>query len=107
MTTTPPAVFKMRIDTSGFTRGIHDINNVMRNMSADLRGAPRPPRKPYPKTCSHMTARQYRAARRRYARERRAYSKALRDWTPDTPRAMRAFADLAAAMQKARRQEQA
>ena len=82
----PDAVLTLRLDPSGFIRGIHDVGNAMQNMTADLTGKPRPPRKPYPKRYSGMTARQYRASRRAYGRAKRAHKKALRSWQPDTLR---------------------
>lgn len=99
MNTTDDAIVKFEIDTTRFVRAMHDVGTVVASMAADFRGAPRPPRKPYPRHVSGMTARQYRAARRRYGRERKGYKRALRTFTPDTSRQWWALAAFAKAAQ--------
>lgn len=81
MPETSTVTVKLRVNVSPFIRATHDMGISMRNMAADVAGKPRPPRKPYPKRHSGMTARQYRSARRAYNRECRAYKQALRTWS--------------------------
>lgn len=99
---TPDLTLRIKIDVSPLVRAMNDAGVVMRNMVADARGLPRPPRAPYPKRHSGMTARQYRAARRRYARERRGYAKALAATPPRRPdfTGFIAFARAAQAVQR-------
>ena len=68
----------LKID--GFVRKITDVQNSMRAMSASMHGKPQPPRRPYPKRHSGLTARQYRAGRRAYHRANQAHRKAVREW---------------------------
>lgn len=96
---TPSVVLRFKANPSPFIRAMHDAGYVMQNIGTDVRGAPRKPRKPYPKQHSGMTARQYRAARRRYARERRAYTKAMQTWAPNRAGITNAFRELAIALQ--------
>lgn len=97
----PNVTLKMKIDPSGLIRGLHDVGHVMQNLTADLAGKPRPPRKPYPKRYSRMTARQYRASRRAYARAMKAHKRNLRTWElgPATPMAS-SFAALGEALRR-------
>lgn len=76
--TTPDAVVRFKIDPGPFIRSTHDVAEAFRGMSHALRTGSRPPRRPYPKRYSLMTAREYRAARRAYARALRAHRKATR-----------------------------
>jgi len=75
---TNEATFRMKIDTTGFQRGIWDATTVMGNLPLALAGRPPKPRRPYPRNISRLTAREYRADRRRYGREVRAWVKADR-----------------------------
>ena len=102
---TADLTLSFKIDPSPFIRAMHDAGVVMRNMTADVRGLPRPPRAPYPKQHSGMTARQYRAARRRYARERRGYAKALAAAPPRSPN-LAVFAEFARAAQAVQRRKE-
>ena len=77
MSDTTDITYVMKIDVTPFARAMHDVGTVASNMAATFAGKPRPPRKPYPKRHSGMTARQYRAARRAYGREMRAYKRTL------------------------------
>lgn len=86
---------RLKIDATGLHRGLHDVTHVMGNMQHAMRGEPMAPRKPYPRSCSRMTARQWRADRRRYARQMRAYRKTLKATPPASPIA-HAFRTLAA-----------
>lgn len=69
---------KIRINTDNFMRGIHDAAHNMQRFGHALQGKSSPPRRPYRKDWSGMTAREYRAARRRYNRELNAWKKATR-----------------------------
>jgi hypothetical protein len=75
---TPSITAHLRLDAGPFIRSMHDATQAFTVMCFALRGLPKPPRKPYPKRHSLMTAREYRAARRAYARALRAHRKALR-----------------------------
>ena len=74
------ATLNIRIDFDPFLRAMHDASESMRGIgfAFGTRRQPRPPRRPYRKTWSGMTAREYRAARRAYARALRAHRKATR-----------------------------
>jgi hypothetical protein len=76
---TKDLVFRMKIDSSGFRRGVWDMQTAMGNLPLAVQGRPVKPRRPYPRDISRMTARQYRAERRRYGRQMRAWRKADRD----------------------------
>lgn len=71
-------IVKLRLDMGPFQRGMHDAGQACLAFMHAAKGQPVPPRKPYPRSYSQQTARQYRAARRRYAREVRAYRRRCR-----------------------------
>jgi len=68
----------LKIDAGPFIRACHDTAEAFRRIGHAAQGQPFPPRSPYPKRVSLMTAREYRAARRGYARALRAHRKATR-----------------------------
>lgn len=69
---------RLRADVSPFIRAMHDVTWSMTNASRAFRGQGPVPVPPYPRRHGGMTARQYRAARRAYARQIRALRKADR-----------------------------
>lgn len=78
MTTTKDITFRFRINAGAMARTGHDLAHSLMQFQAALLREPCPPRKPYPRRYSRMTAREYRADRRRWNRECRAYRKATR-----------------------------
>lgn len=72
------ATLNIKIKVDPFLRAMHDTSESFRRISFGLTRGHRPPKRPYPKRYSAMTARQYRAARRAYGRARRAHRKATR-----------------------------
>ena len=75
---TGTATLNIKIDTGRYCRAIHDTAEAFRRIGYLAQGKPSPPKRPYPKSHSLMTAREYRAARRAYARALRAHRKAAR-----------------------------
>lgn len=68
----------LRLNATPFVRSMHDAAHAFNQFGFAARGLPTPPRRPYPKQHSGMTSRQYRAARRAYARAMRDHQKGLR-----------------------------
>jgi hypothetical protein len=69
---------KLRLNVTPFVRAMRDATESFRGLGYAASKQPRPPRRPYPRRHSLMTAREYRASRRAYARALRAHRKATR-----------------------------
>lgn len=78
MPTTRTVTVRFPLVVNPFIRGIHDAHYALLRVGAAAAGRPCPPRPTYPRRASGMTARQYRADRRRFGREVRAYRRAVR-----------------------------
>lgn len=72
------ATLNIKINVDSFLRGMHDLTETFRRIGYGFDRKPRPPKRPYRKAWSGMTAREYRASRRAYARALRAYKKVSR-----------------------------
>jgi hypothetical protein len=78
MATTPDVTIRFRIDQAPFQRSMWDAAQTLGRVGYQLAGQTPPPRAPYPRTFSGLTAREYRAARRAYGRAVKAWKRGVR-----------------------------